>query len=98
MQSHQLALVGAIRSAVKVALDAFNPAELERKLETRGLSNVVPALRRAELWDRFREHYARFAEQTDDDIRAVIGRELDRLYAASQDQVSGRGRTGEGER
>lgn len=94
MQSHQLALVGAIRSAVKVALDAFNPTELERKLETRGLSHVVPALRRAELWDRFREHYARFAEQTDDDIRAVIGRELDRLYAASQDQVAGRTRPG----
>ena len=94
MQSHQLALVGAIRGAVRVALDAFDPTELERKLESRGLSQVVPVLRRAELWERFREHYTRFAEQANDDIRVVIGRELDKLYAAPQTRSAGRRRLG----
>lgn len=94
MQSHQLALVGAIRSAVRVALDAFDPAELERKLETRGLSQMVPALRRAELWERFRADYARFTEQANDDIRMVIGRELDKLYAAPETRTASQGRRG----
>jgi FHA domain-containing protein len=94
MQSHQLALVGAIRSAVRAALDAFDPAELERKLESRGLSQAVPALRRAELWKRFCEEYARFAEQANDDILMVIGRELGTLYAASRNQPADRGRLG----
>lgn len=81
MQAHQLALVGAIRAAVRTALDAFDPEALEQRIEKGGLSQVVPALRRAELWERFREDYARFADQADQDIRMVIGRELDRLYA-----------------
>jgi type VI secretion system FHA domain protein len=81
MQAHQLALVGAIRAAVRTALDAFDPDALEAKIEKGGLSQVVPALRRAELWERFRDEYARFADQADQDIRMVIGRELDKLYA-----------------
>lgn len=87
MQAHQLALVGAIRSAIRISLEAFDPAELERKLARRGLSHMVPALRKAELWERFTEDYQRFARQADDDIRMVIGRELDRLYAGDAAQA-----------
>jgi type VI secretion system FHA domain protein len=90
MQGHQLALVGAIRSAIRVALEAFDPDEIERKIGKRGLSQVVPSLRRAELWERFREDYARFAAQADDDIRVVIGRELDKLYASSSGSPTAR--------
>lgn len=79
--SHQMALVGGIKTAMRVALESFDPETLEKTLERRGLSQVVPALRKAELWDRFVEDYARVADQADDDIRALIGRELNKLYA-----------------
>ncbi|SEA47166.1 type VI secretion system-associated FHA domain protein TagH [Rubrimonas cliftonensis] len=79
--SHQMALVGGIKTAMRVALESFDPETLEQTLERRGLSQVVPALRKAELWDRFVEDYARVADQADDDIRALIGRELNKLYA-----------------
>jgi type VI secretion system FHA domain protein len=91
MQLHQMALVGAIRAATRIALDAFDPDAIEAKLEKGGLSQVVPALRRAELWEKFRQDYKRFVDQADDDIRMVIGRELDKLYA----QEANRPRRGE---
>lgn len=81
MLHHQMALVGGIRSAMRIALAAFDPEEIERRLAARGLSQVVPALRRAELWERFCDTYAQFAEQADDDIRKVIGSELEKLYS-----------------
>lgn len=81
MLHHQMALVGGIRSAMRIALATFDPAEIEQRLAARGLSQVVPALRRAELWERFCETYAQFAEQADDDIRKVIGSELEKLYS-----------------
>jgi hypothetical protein len=32
------------------------------------------------LWEKFRENYTDFAEDVDEDIVRVLGRELDRLY------------------
>lgn len=80
LQSHQLALVGAVKAAIKVALASFEPRTLEERLEAKGLGQVVPQLRKAQLWDRFVEHYDQFVAQTNEDIRSVLGRELDRLY------------------
>ena len=81
LEAHQLALIGGVKAALRVALDAFDPAELERKLKAGGLSAVVPQLRRAELWDKFVENYEGFVDQANEDVRAVLGRELDKLYS-----------------
>lgn len=80
MQAHQMALVGGIRTAIRLSLEAFDPEELETRFRKRGLGAVVPAMRKAELWDRFVENYRSLADQVDSDIRSIIGKELDRLY------------------
>jgi len=80
MQQHQAAMITAIRAAIRIALASFDPDELERKLQARGLASISGMARRAALWEAFREDYGRFAAQADDDIRMVFGRELDRLY------------------
>ncbi|MGG7566950.1 type VI secretion system-associated FHA domain protein TagH [Rhodovulum sp. DZ06] len=83
LEAHQMAMIGAVRAGLKVSVAAFDPAALEGKLASKGLSAVVPQFRRAELWEKFCENYARFAEDVDEDIRSVLGRELDRLYDGS---------------
>ena len=81
LESHQLAMIGGVKAALQVALGTFDPSELERKIKASGLSAVVPQLRRAELWDKFVENYTGFVDQANDDIRTVLGRELDKLYS-----------------
>ena len=81
LQRHQVALVDGVQVSMKTALKAFDPAKLEKKLETKGLSQILPMKRKAELWERFVEHYQEFAEEADDDIRRLIGKDLERLYA-----------------
>jgi type VI secretion system FHA domain protein len=92
MQGHQLALLGAIRAGIAAALAACDPAEIETRLAARGLAQVVPALRRAELWERYCRDYAQFAAEAEDDIRKVIGRDLDHLYAGAARPAPGEGR------
>jgi type VI secretion system FHA domain protein len=92
MQGHQLALLGAIRAGIAAALAACDPAEIEKRLAARGLSQMVPALRRAELWERYCRDYAQFAAEAEDDIRKVIGRDLDSLYAGAARPAPGDGR------
>jgi type VI secretion system FHA domain protein len=80
LEAHQMAMIGAVKAGLKVSIAAFDPAALEKKLASRGLSSIIPQLRRAELWEKFRENYTDFAEDVDEDIVRVLGRELDRLY------------------
>jgi len=80
IQAHQDALAEGILLAIRIALEAFDPDDLEARFEKRGLAAAVPAMRKAELWDRFVENYREVAEQADTDIRKLIGNELDRLY------------------
>ncbi|MFT7028590.1 MAG: type VI secretion system protein [Paracoccaceae bacterium] len=76
-------MIGAVKAGLKVSVAAFNPAALEEKLSSKGLSSLIPQLRRAELWEKFRENYKEFAEDVDEDIVRVLGRELDKLYGGS---------------
>jgi predicted component of type VI protein secretion system len=37
--------------------------------------------RKAELWEQFVENYKEFAAEADEDVRRVIGKQLEQLYA-----------------
>lgn len=81
LQQHQVALVGGVKASMKTALATFDPAELERKMAKKGLSQIIPMKRKAELWEQFVENYKDFAAEADEDIRRVIGKQLEQLYA-----------------
>jgi len=66
---------------MKTALSAFDPNEIEGKLTKRGFSQIVPMKRKAELWEQFIGNYKDFAAEADEDIRRVIGKQLEQLYA-----------------
>lgn len=81
LQKHQVALVGGVKVSMQTALSAFNPRSLEEKLSKKGLSQIIPMKRKAELWERFVENYAEFAEEADDNIKRLISKDLEKLYA-----------------
>ena len=89
LQKHQVALVGGVKVSMKTALDAFDPATLEKKLTKKGLSQIIPMKRKAELWERFVENYAEFADEANDNIKRLIGKDLERLYGDSGGPASG---------
>lgn len=81
LQQHQVALVGGVKASMKTALATFDPAEVERKIASKGLSQIIPMKRKAELWEQFVENYKDFAAEADEDIRRLIGKQLEQLYA-----------------
>ena len=81
LQQHQVALVGGVKASMKTALATFDPDEIEKKLTKRGVSQIIPMKRKAELWEKFVENYKDFASEADEDIRRVIGKQLEQLYA-----------------
>lgn len=81
LQEHQVALVGGVRATLKTTLAAFDPQELEKKLTKNGISQIIPMKRKAELWEQFVTHYKDFATEADEDVRRIIGKQLEQLYA-----------------
>ncbi|MEL6479657.1 MAG: type VI secretion system-associated FHA domain protein TagH, partial [Pseudomonadota bacterium] len=89
MRHHQHALVTGIRAALQTSVKAFDPILMESKLEKSSMSRLVPAMRKAALWESFEENYAQFAEQARENFRMVIGRELDKLYERERGPTQG---------
>ena len=81
LQQHQVALVGGVKASMKTALAAFDPDQVEKKLTKKGISQIIPMKRKAELWEQFVENYKEFAAEADEDVRRVIGKQLEQLYA-----------------
>lgn len=80
--AHQVGFVAGMRAAMAGVLDRFDPAQLELDLQVGGgrLAALVPALRKARLWDRFDEAYARMVAEAEDDFESFFGREFVRAY------------------
>ncbi|HMN83874.1 MAG TPA: type VI secretion system-associated FHA domain protein TagH [Burkholderiaceae bacterium] len=80
--AHQVGFVAGMRAAMTGVLDRFDPAQLELDLQVGGgrLAALVPALRKARLWDRFDEAYARMVAEAEDDFESFFGREFVRAY------------------
>ena len=62
-------------------LRTFDPAALEFRLGRGGMmESLVPATRRARLWEAFCTAYKDIARDADSDFHAVFGREFARAY------------------
>ncbi len=82
IKTHELAVMVGVRSALEGLLRRFNPDALESRLAQGMLSSVLPAARKARLWDSFRDTYKSIASEAEDDFQAVFGREFAKAYTA----------------
>ncbi len=92
LRAHQIGFVAGLRAALASVLNRFTPAELETRLTTRTLlDSVLPANRKAKLWDLYEQRYSEISREAEDDFHSLFGREFLKAYEAQIAQLQ-RGR------
>jgi FHA domain-containing protein len=64
-------------------LDRFDPLQLEKQLSARSvLDSLVPAHRRARLWELYLEHYRSLRDEAQEDYNRLFGEAFREAYEA----------------
>jgi predicted component of type VI protein secretion system len=81
LRAHQVALLAGMRAALDAVMSRFDPVALEKRL-SRGsaLEHLIPANRRARLWNTYSDEYARIVSEIEDDFDALLGKAFLEAY------------------
>jgi type VI secretion system FHA domain protein len=71
LQMHELALMAGMRAALSHAIELFEPAGIEKRLEAEGAKRLL-ANRKALLWDAFVAHFSRIGGDTGDAVERLM--------------------------
>ena len=78
-----------MRAALEGVLKRFDPAMLEAKLTQKSiLSSILPASRKARMWDVFQELYGQISAEASDDFHELFGKEFLRAYEEHIEQLA----------
>lgn len=90
LRAHQFAFVAAMQAALEGVLQRFDPGELEAGLTERSLLHaVLPASRKARMWEVFVEHYGRIRAEASDDFHTLFGNAFLKSYEEHIDRLRG---------
>jgi FHA domain-containing protein len=79
--AHQIGFVAGMRAAMQGLVGRFDPAVLEKRLAAKSmLGAMLPAARKARLWDLFNSLYAEVAQEAEDDFQRLFGRAFVQAY------------------
>ncbi|RZI81328.1 MAG: type VI secretion system-associated FHA domain protein TagH, partial [Rubrivivax sp.] len=88
LRAHQFGFVAGMKAALEGVIKRFDPAQLEGKLTQKSVINsLLPATRKAKLWETFQELYGQISEEAAEDFHDLFGREFLRAYEAHIDQL-----------
>jgi FHA domain-containing protein len=83
LRMHELAVLAGMRAALDAVLSRFDPDALEQQLATSSMwDGLVPAARKARLWERYQQQYAQMLRDIDDDFESLFGRAFLTAYRA----------------
>lgn len=89
LRAHQFGFLAGMRAALEGILKRFDPARLEGKLTEKSfLSALLPAKRKARMWDAFTEMYGQISAEATDDFHELFGKEFLRAYNEYIDQLA----------
>ncbi|MDP5240082.1 type VI secretion system-associated FHA domain protein TagH [Uliginosibacterium sp. 31-16] len=89
LRAHQIGFIAGMRAALAGILGRFRPAELENRLSDKSfLDSVLPANRKAKLWDLYEQRYSDILSEAEDDFHSLFGREFLRAYEEQIDRLS----------
>jgi type VI secretion system FHA domain protein len=81
IKEHELALIAAIQAALKKLLEQIDPKTLEDRLEKRWLlDDLVPAARKARIWETYEIKHAEIARELEEDFQGAFGRAFAQAY------------------
>lgn len=88
LRAHQFGFLAGMRAALEGILKRFDPAVLETKLTQKSmLSSLLPAKRKAQMWDVFIQLYGQISSEASDDFHELFGKEFLRAYNEYIDQL-----------
>ena len=88
LRAHQVGVVAGMRAALEGVLARFDPAQLESQLVPRsGLAGLLPANRKARLWEAFESLHAQLATEAEDAFHALYGRAFLQAYEDHIEQL-----------
>jgi FHA domain-containing protein len=82
LRAHEMAVLAGMRGALDAVLARFDPAVLEQRLAKPVWSSVMPAARKARLWEAYAEQYAQILRDVENDFDSVFGRAFLQAYQA----------------
>ena len=89
LRAHQFGFLAGMRAALEGILKRFDPAILESKLTEKSiLASILPAKRKARMWDVFTELYGQISSEASDDFHELFGKEFLRAYNEYIDQLA----------
>ena len=79
--AHQVGFVAGMRAAMHGLIGRFDPAALEDRLASRSvLDSMLPANRKARLWELFSTLYVEVSREAEDDFERLFGRAFVEAY------------------
>lgn len=89
LRAHQLGVVAGMRSALEGVLLRFDPSQLEAKIASKRstLASLLPAMRKAELWELFTQLYAQLSVEAAEDFHELFGKAFRQAYEAHIDAL-----------
>ena len=88
LRAHQLGVMAGMKAALEGVLQRFDPQQLETKLGNRaGLSGLIPATRKARLWELFQQLFGQLSAEAEEDFDALFGKAFMRAYEDQLDRL-----------
>ena len=92
LRAHQFGMVAGMRAALEGVLGRFAPEHLESQLSKRSLlHNLLPASRKAQLWDLYQQHFGNIRNEAEDDFQTLFGKAFLAAYEADLDSQAAKG-------
>jgi FHA domain-containing protein len=87
LRAHQIGVVAGMRAAMSDLLERFDPRGLEAKAKGSPLLQfVLPASRKASMWDRYTELFESIALAARDDLETLFGKTFVAAYEAETER------------
>ncbi|WP_018609147.1 type VI secretion system-associated FHA domain protein TagH [Uliginosibacterium gangwonense] len=89
IKAHQLGVVAGMHAALDGLLARFQPQALENNLSAKSLfDSVMPANRKAKLWDAYEQHFEQISSEAEEDFHALFGEEFLRAYEEQVERLA----------
>ncbi len=80
--AHEMAVMAGTREALLAALKMFSPETIEGRIKKTGaLENVLPALHKSRLWERFLGMHAELQQAAKEDFDRLLNQEFAKAYS-----------------
>ncbi len=89
LRAHQMAVMAGMRAALDGVLQRFDPEQLQGKLAPpSAIASLVPAMRKARLWELFNELFGQLQREAQDDFDELFGKAFLQAYEAQLDRLA----------